>query len=72
MRNGGVLSSEYLIGTLNFLYVDKELGRQQLKEVREKIKAILSYSKILILTNLLIEKGGIKSPYYYRDRKRAS
>jgi len=63
---------DFAIGTLNFLYVDKELGRQQLKEVREKIKAILSYSKILILTNLLIEKGGIKSPYYYRDRKRAS
>lgn len=60
----------FAIGALNFLYVDKGLGRSQLNDVKEQLMSNLSYSKIYGLTNFLLKKGDIKSPYFQRDRKR--
>lgn len=61
---------DFAIGSLNFLYVDRSLGRTQLNNVQEILKSSLTYSKIYGLTNFLLLKGDIKSPYFQRDRKR--
>jgi tetratricopeptide (TPR) repeat protein len=61
---------DFAIASLNFLYVDKGLGRTQLNNVQEILKSSLTYSKIYDLSNFLLQKGDIKSPYFQRDRKR--
>jgi tetratricopeptide (TPR) repeat protein len=61
---------DFGIAALNFLYVDKELGISQLVKVNETLKSDLICSNLHNLSNQLLLKGGIKSPYFHRDRKR--
>ena len=61
---------DFAIASLNYLYVDKDLGRKQLNNNLEILRSNLSYLKIYELAKFLLEKGDIKSPYFQRDRKR--
>jgi tetratricopeptide (TPR) repeat protein len=61
---------DFAIAALNFLYVDKELGISQLLQVNETLKSNLFCSTLHNLTNHLLLKGDIKSPYFQRDKKR--
>ena len=64
------LCPQVAIATLNFLYVDNELGRTQLTEVQETLKSNLSYRNLYQLTVQLLDKGGVKSAYHHRDKKK--
>ena len=61
---------DFAIGALNFLYVDKELGISELLKVKEILKSNLTCGNLYNLTNHLLQKGDIKSPYFHRDKKR--
>ncbi|MFV5684118.1 hypothetical protein ACM55I_01595 [Flavobacterium sp. GB2R13] len=61
---------DFAIAALNFLYVDRELGRVQLLQIQESLRSNLMCVNLLSLTNHLLRKGDIKSPYFQRDRKR--
>lgn len=63
---------EFCIGLLNFFYADKDIGRDILIELRDKINIDSEYLKILGLTNQFLVVGSIKSPYYQRNLKAKS
>lgn len=60
----------FAIAALNFLYVDKDLGRKQLIEIQEILNDDIVYAKLFNLTNFFLTKGSIKSPYFQRDKKK--
>lgn len=61
---------DFAIAALNFLYVDKVLGQTQLTQMQEILKENLTCINLFGLSNQLLQKGEIKSPYFQRDRKR--
>ncbi len=61
---------DFAIATLNFLYVDKNLGKNQLIEIQGTLKSNLTCLSLYNLTSQLLQKGEVKSAYYQRDKKR--
>ncbi|NDP27432.1 MAG: hypothetical protein GZ087_08420 [Flavobacterium sp.] len=60
----------FAIAALNFLYVDKDLGRNQLIEMQKILNDNILYIKLYNLTSFFLIKGSIKSPYFHRDKKK--
>lgn len=60
---------EFAIATLNFLYVDYDLGKSKLLELKEVFNENSEYAKINDLTGYFLTKGSFKSPYFQRDKK---
>lgn len=58
----------FAMAVLNFLYVDKVLGRKQLIEIQKILNDDIVYSKLFNLINFFLTKGSIKSPYFQRDK----
>jgi tetratricopeptide (TPR) repeat protein len=67
---GHIYLFDFAIATLNFLYVDKILGRNQLTKIQDVLRQNLSFSNLYDLTFKLLEKGEFKSSYFHRDRNR--
>ncbi|WP_412464399.1 hypothetical protein [Flavobacterium mekongense] len=67
---GHIYLFDFAIATLNFLYVDKTLGRNQLIQIQDVLRQNLSCSNLYDLSFKLLEKGEFKSAYFHRDRNR--
>lgn len=60
---------DFAIATINYFYVDNELGKKQLLSVKQVVNDNVTYLKIYDLVNSFLIKGEIKPSYYRRDKK---
>jgi hypothetical protein len=55
---------DFMIGTLNYFYSDKESGKQTLSKIYNNLEFSNKYPKVYLLNRKVLEEGDTKSTYF--------